>query len=150
MRRLVGGGSRRRLQQRGIDHMVQQGSPDGGYPASPMGGSTTDEAADQATDDAVLHGAAIALQAATRGLSARSFVVRRALDETSMQKGSTEIARGFARHRAASWPLSVRDPSRAWLPSASRRGCLALTTPRTTQPGAIIHIGRAQGWESLC
>ena len=48
MRRLVGGGSRRRLQQRGIDHMEQQGSPDGGYPPSPMGVTTTDEAADQA------------------------------------------------------------------------------------------------------
>jgi len=116
MRRLVGGGSRRRLQQRGIDHMVQQGSPDGGYPASPMGGTTTDEAADQATDDAVLHGAAIALQAATRGLSARSFVVRRALDETSMQKGSTEIARGFARHRRMTSASRASEAARDAVP----------------------------------
>ena len=114
MRRLVGGGSRRRLQQRGIDHMVQQGSPDGGYPASPMGGTTTDEAADQATDDAVLHGAAIALQAATRGLSARSVV--RALDETSQQKGSTEIARGFARHRRMTSASRASEAARDAVP----------------------------------
>ena len=115
MRRLVGGGSRRRLQQRGIDHMVQQGSPDGGYPASPMGGTTTDEAADQATDDAVLHGAAIALQAATRGLSARSVVVR-ALDETSQAKCSTEIARGFARHRRMTSASRASEAARDALP----------------------------------
>ena len=115
MRRLVGGGSRRRLQQRGIDHMVQQGSPDGGYPASPMGGTTTDEAADEATDDAVLHGAAIALQAATRGLSARSVVVR-ALDEASQAKSSTEIARGFARHRRMTSASRASEAARDALP----------------------------------
>ena len=114
MRRLMVGGSRRRLQQRGIDHMVQQGSPDGGYPPSPMGGTTTDEAADQATDDAVLHGAAIALQAATRGLSARSVV--RALDETSQQKVSTEIARGFARHRRMTSASRASEAARDAVP----------------------------------
>ena len=114
MRRLVGGGSRRRLQQRGIDHMVQQGSPDGGYPPSPMGGTTTDEAADQASDDAVLHGAAIALQAATRGLSARSVV--RALDETSHQKASTEIARGFVRHRRMTSASRASEAARDAVP----------------------------------
>ena len=114
MRRLMVGGSRRRLQQRGIDHLEQQGSPDGGYPPSPMGGTTTDEAADQATDDAVLHGAAIALQAATRGLSARSVV--RALDETSHQKGSTEIARGFARHRRMTSASRASEAARDAVP----------------------------------
>ena len=115
MRRLMVGGSRRRLQQRGIDHLEQQGSPDGGYPPSPMGGTTTDEAADQASDDAVLHGAAIALQAATRGLSARSVVVR-ALDETSHQKGSTEIARGFARHRRMTSASRASEAARDAVP----------------------------------
>ena len=114
MRRLMVGGSRRRLQQRGIDHLEQQGSPDGGYPPSPMGGTTTDEAADQASDDAVLHGAAIALQAATRGLSARSVV--RALDETSHQKGSTEIARGFARHRRMTSASRASEAARDAVP----------------------------------
>ena len=116
MRRLMVGGSRRRLLQRGINHMEQQGSPDGGYPPSPMGGTTTDEAADQATDDAVLHGAAIALQAATRGLSARSVVVPRALEETSAQKGSTEIARGFARHRRTTSAPRASEVARDALP----------------------------------
>ena len=114
MRRLMVGGSRRRLQQRGIDHLEQKGSPDGGYPPSPMGGTTTEDSADQASDDAVLHGAAIALQAATRGLSARSVV--RALDETSHQKGSTEIARGFARHRRMTSASRASEAARDAVP----------------------------------